>query len=144
MSHSTSKQPTLRIEPYLFFEGRCGEAIEFYQKALDAQVVMKMQFKDSPDPTMCAPGLGEKIMHAAVNIGGATVLMSDGRCSSPANFQGFSLSITAPDAGTATRFFNALSEGGQVMMPLGKTFYSPCFGMVTDRFGVLWMLIVMP
>jgi PhnB protein len=132
------------VQPYLFFEGRCEEAIEFYRKALGAEVVMLMRFKESPDPHMCAPGTGEKVMHANLRIGGATVLVSDGRCQAPAKFEGFALSLTVPDEAAAGRFFAALSEGGKVQMPLTKTFFSPSFGMVADRFGVSWMIYVTP
>lgn len=133
------------IEPYLFFNGCCEEAVEFYKKALDADVLMMMRVKDSPEPHppgMLPPGSENKIMHVSLRIGGATVMASDGRCTGQANFQGISLSLTAADEADASRKFAALAEGGQVQMPLGKTFWSPCFGMVADRFGVGWMVTV--
>ena len=133
------------VQPYLFFNGRCDEAVEFYRKALGAEVEMLMRYEESPDPPppgMLPPGSENKVMHASMRIGGAVVMASDGHCSGQTEFTGFSLSITVPDAATADRFFNALAEGGQVQMPLGKTFFSPCFGMVTDRFGVGWMVIL--
>ena len=133
------------VQPYLFFNGRCDEAVEFYKKALGAEVEMLMRYEESPDPPppgMLPPGSENKVMHASMRIGGAVVMASDGHCSGQTEFTGFSLSITVPDATTADRFFNALAEGGQVQMPLGKTFFSPCFGMVTDRFGVGWMVIL--
>ena len=135
----------MSIEPYLFFNGCCEEAVEFYKKALDADVLMMMRVKDSPEPHppgMLPPGSENKIMHVSLRIGGATVMASDGRCTGQANFQGFSLSLTAADGADASRKFAALAEGGQVQMPLGKTFWSPCFGMVADRFGVGWMVTV--
>ena len=130
------------VEPYLFFEGRCEEAVEFYRKALGAEVTMMMRFKDSPDPNACAGVPGDKIMHAALRVGGSNIMASDGRCQDPMKFQGFSLSIAANTATEADQFFNALAEGGQVVMPMMKTFWSPRFGMVTDRFGVMWMINV--
>ena len=133
----------MQIQPYLFFNGRCEEAIDFYRKALGAEVEMMMRFKESPDPLppgMIAPGFENKVMHAAQRIGGAVMLASDGMASGATNFKGFSLSIDAPDAAGVERLFNALAEGGSVTMPLGKTFWSPRFGMVTDRFGVGWMV----
>ena len=133
------------IEPYLFFNGRCEEAIEFYKKALGAEVLMLMRFKESPEPPqpgMIPPGSEDKIMHVCLRIGDANVMASDGRCTGQADFQGFSLSITAPNETEAGRIFAALAEGGQVHMPLAKTFWSPCFGMVADRFGVGWMVTV--
>ncbi|MGE5216633.1 MAG: VOC family protein [Chloroflexota bacterium] len=133
------------IEPYLFFNGRCEEAVEFYKKALGAEVLMMMRVKDSPEPHppgMLPPGSDSKIMHVSLGIGGATVMASDGRCTGQTNFQGFSLSLTAADEADAKRKFAALAEGGQVQMPLGKTFWSPCFGMVADRFAVGWMVTV--
>jgi PhnB protein len=134
------------IEPYLFFNGRCEEAIEFYQKALGAEVVMLMRYKESPEPP--PPGMvparwDNKIMHASLRIGDANVMASDG-CTEGASFQGFSLALSLKDEADAKRKFAALSEGGQVQMPLGKTFWSPCFGMVADRFGVGWMVTVAP
>jgi PhnB protein len=131
------------VQPYLFFDGRCDEALEFYRKAAGAQVVMLMRFKESPDPTMSGPTIsGDKVMHAAFNIGETTILASDGRCEGRANFQGFALSITVSTEAEADRLFSALSNGGQVQMPLTKTFFSPRFGMLNDRFGVCWMIIV--
>ena len=130
------------IEPYLFFEGRCEEAVEFYKKGLDAEVVMMMRYKDSPDPNACKGVPGDKIMHATLRIGGSNVMASDGRLDEPMKFQGFSLSLAVNSETEADKFFNALTAGGKVIMPLTKTFWSPRFGMVTDRFGVMWMVNV--
>jgi len=132
------------IEPYLFFNGRAEEAIEFYRKALGAEVVMLMRNKDSPEPPppgMLPPGSENKVMHASLRIRGATLMASDGQCSGQANFQGFSLSLAAKDDADAERLFGALADGGQVQMPLTKTFFATRFGMVADRFGVPWMVI---
>ena len=137
----------MRIEPYLFFNGRCEEAVEFYKRALGAEVLMLMRFKDSPEPQpagMIPPGSENKIMHVSLRIGETNLMASDGHCTSQTNFQGFSLSITAADEADADRKFAALAEGGQVQMPLAKTFWSPRFGMVADRFGVGWMVGVAP
>jgi len=136
----------MKVDPYLFFEGRCDEAIEFYRRALGAEVNMLMRYKDSPEPPqpgMIPPGSENKVMHASLRVGDTTVMMSDGRCAGQPGFQGFSLSITVSDAAAADRVFSALANGGQVRMPLGKTFFSPCFGMVADRFGVGWMIIAL-
>jgi PhnB protein len=132
----------MKVQPYLFFDGQAEEAAEFYRKALGAEVTMLMRFKESPDPGMCAPGSENKVMHMSLRIGETTILASDGRCTGKPNFQGFALTITAANVAEADRLFAALSEGGQVQMPLAKTFFSPRFGMVADRFGVSWMLIV--
>jgi PhnB protein len=135
----------MQVQPYLFFDGRCEDAIEFYRKALGAEVTMLMRFKDSPEPPqpgMVPPGSENKIMHASLQIGETTVMASDGHCTGQGKFQGFSLSISVKDAAEADRLFAALADGGQVQMPLSKTFYSPRFGMVADRFGVSWMVIV--
>ena len=132
------------VQPYLFFEGRCEEAIEFYKKALGAEVTMLMRYKESPEPAQAPAGSDNKIMHAAFRIGETTVMASDGYCKGKPNFQGFSLSITAPDVARADKMFAALAEGGQVQQPLTKTFFSPRFGMVADRFGLGWMILVMP
>ncbi|HEX4944326.1 MAG TPA: VOC family protein [Usitatibacteraceae bacterium] len=137
----------MQVQPYLFFDGRCEEAIEFYRKALGAEVTMLMRVKDSPDPPppgMYPPDSGNKVMHASLRIGEATVMASDGRCQGKPVFQGFSLSLDARTEADADRLFAALADGGTVQMPLGKTFFSPRFGMVADRFGVSWMVIVLP
>jgi PhnB protein len=130
----------MQIQPYLFFNGRCDEAVDFYRTAVGAEVTMLMRFKDSPDPT--SHGAGDKVMHASLRIGDTTVLVSDGRCTGQLNFEGFALSMTVSDDAEAERFFAALGDGGQVQMPLAKSFFSSKFGMVTDRFGVLWMVYV--
>ena len=137
----------MHVQPYLFFDGRCEEAIEFYKKALGAKVEMLMRFKDSPEPAqpgMHPPGSDNKVMHASLRIGETTVMASDGHCQGKPSFQGFSLSITAANDSEAERLFAALGNGGQVQMPLTKTFFSSHFGMVADRFGVGWMVIVTP
>ena len=135
------------IQPYLFFNGRCEEAVKFYGAALGAEVEMMMRFKESPEPPkpgMVPPGFENKIMHTSFRVGGTTVMASDGCSAEKANFDGFSLSISVPDEAEAHRVFAALSNGGQVKMPLAKTFWSPCFGMVEDRFGIGWMVSVIP
>jgi PhnB protein len=137
----------MQVQPYLFFDGRCDEAIEFYRAALGAEVTMLMRFKDSPEPHqpgMLPPGAENKVMHARLRIGDATVLASDGRCLGKPSFQGFGLSLTVRDEAEAERLFAALGDGGQVQMPMTKTFFSPRFGMVADRFGVSWMVYVAP
>lgn len=137
----------MQVQPYLFFDGRCEEAVEFYQKALGAEVTMLMRFGESPEGCpegQLPPGAENKVMHASFRIGDTEVMASDGHCAGQPSFQGFSLSITAADPGEAERLYNALKEGGEVRMPLGPTFFSPSFGMVADRFGVGWMVIVAP
>ena len=135
----------MEVQPYLFFEGRCEEALEFYRGALGAEVTALMRFRECPDPLppgMSPPGAEDKVMHAAFRIGGATVMASDGRCSGQPRFGGVSLSLSVPDEAAADRVFAALAEGGQIQMPLDRTFFSPRFGMAADRFGVSWMVIV--
>ncbi len=132
------------VQPYLFLDGRCEEALAFYRKALGAEVEMMLRFKESPDSAMVPPDGSDKIMHACFRIGDTRVMASDGRCLSQPTFQGFALSLTVNDEAEADRFFGALSDGGQVQMPLAKTFFSPRFGMVGDRFGVSWMVLVAP
>lgn len=137
----------MQVQAYLFFDGRCEEAVEFYRKALGAEVTTLMRFKDSPEPPppgMVPPGSENKIMHTSFRIGDTTVMASDGRCQGQPSFQGFSLSLTVPNETEADRVFAALADGGQVQMPLTKTFWSPRFGMIADRFGVAWMVNVAP
>ena len=135
------------VQPYLFFDGRCEEAVEFYRRTLGAEVTMLMRFKDSPEPHppgMLPPGAENKVMHTSLRIGDTTVMASDGQCLGRPSFQGFSLSLTVPSEADAERLFGSLADGGQVQMPLAKTFFSSRFGMVADRFGVLWMILVTP
>ncbi|MBI3415211.1 MAG: VOC family protein [Verrucomicrobia bacterium] len=134
------------VQPYLFFGGRCEEALAFYRAALGAQVDMLMRYKESPEPMppgMLPPGWGDKVMHATFRIGETILMASDG-CEDGAKFAGFSLSLAVPTEAEADRAFVALADGGQVRMPLAKTFWSPRFGMVADRFGIGWMVSVMP
>ena len=132
----------MQIQTYLYFDGRCDEAIEFYRRTLGAEVAMLMRFKDCPDQGMITPGTENKVMHASLHIGDTVVLASDGTCSGQKAFQGFALTITASDDAEAKRLFSALGDGGQVQMPLDKTFFASSFGMLADRFGVSWMVIV--
>jgi PhnB protein len=134
----------MQVDPYLMFDGRCQEAIDFYRKAVGAEVVMMMRFKESPDQSHNPPGSAEKVMHANLRIGSSTVLCSDGNCTGKPKFEGVSLSLTVKDAAEAERTFKALGEGGKVQMPLAKTFFSESFGMVADKFGVSWMVYVRP
>lgn len=132
------------IQPYLMFGGRCEEALEFYRSALGAEVDMLLRFSESPDPTppgMLPPGFENKVMHASFRVAGNVIMASDG-CEVGAQFKGFSLSISVATEAEADRYFTALSDGGQVQMPLTKTFWSPRFGMLTDRFGIAWMINV--
>ncbi len=131
----------MQIQPYLFLEGRCEEAIEFYRSAVGAEVSMLMRFKEAPDQTGMTPGNSEKVMHATLKIGDLTVLMSDGRCGGNPSFAGFSLTLSVAGEAEAAKVFDALGAGGQVTMPLAKTFFASQFGMLTDRFGVMWMVM---
>ncbi|HEY3180120.1 MAG TPA: VOC family protein [Casimicrobiaceae bacterium] len=137
----------MHVQPYLFFDGRAEEAIEFYRSALGAEVITLLRFKDSPEPQppgMVPPGAENKVMHSSFRIGDTTVMASDGECLGKPTFQGFSISLTVPNEADAERLFSVLGKGGQVQMPLAKTFFSPRFGMVADRFGVSWMVHVEP
>jgi PhnB protein len=137
----------MQVQPYLNFDGRCEEALEFYRTALGAEQTRLMRFKECPEPQqrgMITPGTEDKVMHSTFRVGDTTVMASDGRCQGKSGFQGISLSLTVKNDAEAERYFKALSNGGQVTMPLTKTFFSSQFGMVTDRFGVPWMLIVGP
>jgi PhnB protein len=141
---TTKINPVQIVQPYLFFDGRCEEAIEFYRGALGAEVTRLLRFKDSPEPSQCPPGAENKVMHASIRIGDTTLMASDGRCEGKPSFQGFSLSLSVPNEVEAERLFAGVADGGKVQLPLTKTFFSPRFGMVADRFGVSWMIIVAP
>jgi len=133
------------VQPYLFFNGRCEEALDFYGKALGAKVEFMMRHKDSPEkppPGMVPPGFENKIMHVSFRVGDTTLMASDGCSSDKTPFEGFSLSVSVPNEAEADRVFAALSQGGKVKMPLTKTFWSPRFGMLEDRFGIGWMVSV--
>lgn len=134
------------VQAYLFFDGKCDEAIEFYKKALGAELTMLMRYKESPEPPPpdCGPMDPNKVMHANLRIGETQIMASDGRATGKPNFQGFALSLSVKTEAQAERAFNALANGGKVEMPPGKTFFSPRFGMVVDKFGVFWMVMVTP
>jgi PhnB protein len=137
----------MQVQSYLFFDGRCEEALAFYRGALGAEVTMLMRFKDAPEPTpegMCPPGTEDKVMHASFRIGQTELMASDGRAQGQPEFKGISLSLAVDSDAEAQRVFGVLSEGGQVQMPLDKTFFASSFGMVADRFGVSWMVIAGP
>lgn len=132
----------MQVQPYLNFDGRCEEALHFYKSALGAEVTALMRCKDAPDPGMIKPDLEDKVLHSSFRVGDSTIMASDGYCQGKPEFRGISLTIIVPEEADAKRLFAALSEGGEVRMPLAKTFFSPLFGMVADRFGVSWMIIV--
>ncbi|MEJ2378818.1 MAG: VOC family protein [Pseudolabrys sp.] len=132
----------MHVQPYLFFDGRCEEAIEFYKQAIGAEQGMLMRWKDSPDKSMCTPENENKVMHAQFSVGDTTVMASDSRNTGNPKFEGFALAIGAKDEAEVDRMFNALADGGAVSMPLAKTFFSPRFGMLADKFSVHWMLLV--
>lgn len=134
------------VEPYLFFNGNCEEAVEFYRKALGGEVLMLVRFKDSPEPPqpgMVPPGYENKVMHCSLKVGNTTLMASDGCEAGGPKFNGFSLSLALSSEADAEKAFNALAEGGQVQMTLTKTFWSPKFGMLQDKYGVGWMVNVM-
>ncbi|MBF0585174.1 MAG: VOC family protein [Magnetococcales bacterium] len=134
----------MKVEPYLFFEGRCEEAIDLYRRVLGAEVTFLLRYRESPEPPehWPNPDVGDRVMHANLRLGDTMVMLSDGMCNGKPGFEGFSLTVSLTDTGEAGRIFAALSVDGQVRMPLGKTFWSPCFGMVQDRFGVTWFILV--
>jgi PhnB protein len=133
----------MQIQPYLIFNGRCDEALAFYKKAVGAEVGMLMRYKESPVPTESSAAWANKVMHAAFSVGSSTLFATDGReQGEDRKFEGFMLSITAADAAEARKLYAALAEGGKAEMPIEKTFFSPAFGMLTDRFGLRWMVIV--
>jgi PhnB protein len=134
----------MQVQPYLFFDGRCEEAIEFYRKAIGAEVQMLMRYKDNPESMGAMSPPADKVMHACLRIGESNIFASDGHCQGKPAFQGFSLSLTARNEAEAERWFERLGEGGKVQQPLIKTFFSPRFGMLADRFGVSWMILVTP
>lgn len=138
----------MQVQPYIFFEGRCEEAVNFYKTALNAEVTMLMRYKDNPEPQTSGDGCGpnaanippESVMHASFKIGDTELMASDGMASGKPDFKGITLSLNPTNEAEAKKIFAALSEGGQVNMPLTKTFFSPLFGMVADKFGVSWMV----
>jgi PhnB protein len=132
------------LQPYIFFEGRCEEALEYYRQALGARILMQMRYKDSPEPLPpgCASIDPNLIMHAQFQIGSTIVMAADGRGARQAKFEGFALSLTVPTEAEAERAFHGLADGGHIEAPLARTFFAASFGMVTDRFGLLWMVMV--
>jgi PhnB protein len=134
----------MNVEPYLFFEGRTEEALQFYQQKLGAKVDALIRYKENPEPKYNPPNSDNKVMHALFRIGETKVMASDGNCAGKASFQGFALTINAASSAEAEQRFNALAEGGKVQMPLNETFFAKSFGMVADRFGVSWMVLAGP
>ncbi len=136
----------MQVQSYLSFGGRCDEAIDFYKKALGAEVEMMMRFKDHPEPKPPQIGreMDDKIMHAQFKVGDTVVMATDGNCKGDEGFKGFSLALSVETPADAEKRFKALSDGGNVQMPLMQTFFSPCFGMVSDKFGVTWMVMATP
>jgi PhnB protein len=135
------------IQPYLFFRGRCEEAISYYKEKLGAEVIMMLRFKDNPEkpgPASVPSALDQKIMHASLRIAGATIMLSDGMKSGPVDFHCMALSLSVASEAEADRLFNALASDGTVEMPMAKTFFAPRFGSVADKFGVSWMIMVEP
>jgi PhnB protein len=135
----------MELHPYLNFDGRCEEAIGFYTRAVGAEVKFLMRYSDSPEPCapgMIPPGAEKKIMHATFRIGDTEVMASDCHCAGKVKYDGISLALNVPTEAVASRVFAALSDGGTVQMPLSKTFFSPSFGVLTDRFGISWMIHV--
>jgi PhnB protein len=142
-----STPDTTTIQPYIFFGGRCDEALAFYKKALGATVDVLMRYQESPEPAppgMLAPGWEKKVMHTTFRVGGAVVMASDGCSAEDGKSSGFKLALNVATESEAARAFAGLAEGGNVEMPLTKTFWSPQFGMLTDRFGIAWMVSVSP
>ena len=128
------------VQPYIFFDGKCEEALDFYKGAIGAKVDMMMRFKEAPDQSQMQPNTGEKVMHASFHVGTTQVLASDGHCAGKPSFQGFGLALNAKDDAEAEKLFTAVGKGGQVLQPLTKTFFASKFGMVTDKFGINWMI----
>jgi PhnB protein len=134
----------MKVEPYLMFEGRTEEALQFYQQKLGAKVEAIIRYKENPEPKYNPPNSDEKVMHSLFRIGDAQIMASDGNCTGKPGFQGFALTLNAANAAEAKQRFNALAEGGKVQMPLNETFFAKSFGMVADRFGVNWMVLAEP
>ena len=134
----------MNVEPYLFFEGRTEEALEFYKQKLGAKVDAVIRYRENPEPKYNPPNSDDKVMHALFRIGETKVMASDGNCAGKPSFQGFALTINAANPAEAKQRFDALAEGGQVQMPLNETFFAKSFGMVADRFGMSWMVIAGP
>jgi len=141
-SKGAATKDTTQVQPYLFFDGQCEAALEYYRRVLGAEVTQLMRFKESPEPGQCGANDGDKVMHASFRVGETILMASDGRCENRPKFEGFSLSLTLPDGPTAERVFASLSDGGKVQQPLMQTFFASRFGMVADRFGVGWMIMV--
>jgi PhnB protein len=131
----------MNVQPYLSFEGRAQEAIDFYKSALGAKVDMVMHFKDAPPEMQTSPESKDKVMHSAFHIGDTQVMATDGQCSGKATFSGITLTLNAASTAEAEKLFNALAQGGKVNMPMSETFFAHRFGMVADKFGVGWMVL---
>jgi len=131
----------MHVNPYVFFDGKCEEALDFYKSKLGAKVNVLMRYSENPNPAHNPPGSDEKVMHSEFQVGDSKIMASDGLCHGKPSFQGFSLTIQCASDAEAQRLYTALGEGGQVQMPLGPTFFAHSFGMVADKYGIGWMLI---
>ena len=130
----------MHINPYLIFDGRCEEAFRFYEKCFKGKIIAMLTHKGTPAEAHVPAAWIDKILHARLDIGDQVLMASDappGRYEKPA---GFSVSLQVKDPAEAERLFNALAEKGEIRMPLEKTFWSPRFGMLVDRFGIPWMI----
>ncbi len=131
----------MQVQAYLQFDGRCEEALNFYKRALGAEIEALMRFKENPDAKMTPEGAEEKVMHSCFRVGDTRIMASDGYCKGSPSFEGFSMALQTPSRAEAERLAKALADGGEMQMPITETFFSTGFGMVKDRFGVHWMVV---
>lgn len=143
LHHTIAMQQAI-TKPYLYLSGQCDEALAFYQQHLGATISMLIRFNESPKPlpTDLPDGYEDKVMHCEFSVGDMSIMASDGCKESTGEFRGFSLTLTIADEAYARQAFQALSEGGEVNMPLSETFWSPLYGQVTDKFGISWMIML--
>ncbi|MCB1852433.1 MAG: VOC family protein [Gammaproteobacteria bacterium] len=133
-----------KVNNYLFFSGRCEEALDYYCRHLGARIELLFRFGDSPEPIpegAIPPDFDNKVMHAEFTLGDTRLFASDG-CSINGPVGGFSLALTLTVEEAVRRAFTALADGGSIVMPLEPTFWSPLYGQVNDRFGISWMVMM--
>jgi PhnB protein len=128
------------LDSYIFFDGNCAEAMRFYEANLGGKLEALMTYDQSPDPAQCPPGSAGRVMHASLKMGDRSLMASDSPAGMHQPMAGFALSLAYDTAAEANRIFDMLAAGGQVIMPMQKTFYAETFGMLNDRFGTPWMV----
>ncbi len=129
----------MKLNPYVNFPGNCKQALQFYEKHLGGKTLNSMTFDQMPEPKTIPPGMEKNVLHAQIQIGDTTLMVSDGPKVEPMRSAYLTLSVDSSEE--AERIYKVLSEDGQVFMPMAETFFAFRFGQLRDKFGVNWMIL---